>query len=251
MSNEHIAQENLRALASNPYPGRGFVLGLSEDGESFFQVYWIMGRSESSRNRVFECGMEQPLSFSGPRVSTRAADPSKVQEKDRHLIIYDAMLEAPGLFVVSNGAQTNAVRDAMKDGAFLMDSLKDWQYEPDAPNHTPRITGVIDLRPGGEAEIAVLLKTPDGDGCVRMRYPLGLQPGFGYCVTTYETDGNPLPSFRKPPYIMPIRGLVHDILDTYWSALDKVNRVAIVVKQIWREPKSSTIAIENKHRLPG
>ena len=129
---------NLSRLSSNPYPGRGIVIGTSEDGLHAVQIYWIMGRSENSRNRIF--------SIDGGRLFTEAADPAKV--KDPSLIIYNAMNEYRGNFIVSNGNQTDTVFKGLRMDASvaLRNILVDRQYEPDAPNFTPRITGVCQIR---------------------------------------------------------------------------------------------------------
>ena len=149
-----LARQNFaRHLAANPYPGRGLVLGRAESGASFIQVYWIMGRSENSRNRVFVA--------EGGELRTEPADPSRVA--DPSLIIYDAMLELPGVFLVSNGDQTRTACEVMEAGGRFEDALEMREREPDAPNYTPRISGVIDLRLGDAVFALSILKANAAD----------------------------------------------------------------------------------------
>ncbi len=240
-----LAGNNILALAMNPYPGRGFVVGLDETGEYLAQVYWIMGRKPNSRNRVFK-------SDETGRLYTEPADSSKVE--DPSLIIYNAMREIRATskrYIVSNGDQTDTVVDEM--GFFGCPSLdlalRERQYEPDPPNFTPRITAMSELFRDGSnrLEISVLRKSLFGDGCDRYAYVLGAVPGFGYCVTTYTGDGDPLPSFSGDPMLMPLVGGIGVIAADYWEALDKDNRVSLAVKMIEISGGRSEIRIINKY----
>ena len=242
MQSEHLkllADANLFKLSGNPYPGRGIVVGLDETGEYLVQVYWIMGRSPNSQNRVF--GRE------GDRLFTEAADPREV--KDPSLIIYNAMREyrdsmGLSLAIVSNGHQTDAVA---KEG---MIALHKYVYEPDAPNFTPRITGCSFWRRSGGisgAELSVLRKSPWDDYCDRCSYEYDeLHLGYGYCITTYSGDGNPLPSFQGEPYLLPLVGGCNFIRETFWTTLNAQNRVAVAVKFIPKHGISQTFVI-NKY----
>jgi len=236
------AYENLWKLQRNPYPGRGIIMGLDESGKYLVQVYWIMGRSENSRNRIFvteEKGI----------VKTEAADPAKV--KDPSLIIYIAMAEEyPGRYAVSNGHQTkDAVRFESLDGLKNI-SENAWRYEPDSPNFTPRITAVFRPRFMGSqiAEISILKKSLFGSECIQNLYKIPItEPGFGYCIHTYNGDGDPLPSFSGDPYVLPLEGDIKDIAEKIWMNLDKENRVSLAVKFIdVRTPNSETYVI-NKY----
>ncbi len=244
MESKVLAERNLLALKENPYPGRGIILGLDETGQYAVQVYWIMGRSENSRNRVFIEEFEGIL-------KTAAADPSKV--KDPSLIIYQAMAENYLChYAVSNGHQTLKV-STVKD----LNNLADWTYEPDAPNYTPRISGRFDLLATDEnsslvTEILLLKKSPLSEACDRHLYKLAIStPGLGYCVTTYSGDGDPLPSFAGEPYLLPITGEIEDVIDSIWQNLNEENRVSLAVKFIDIETGKSFLKIINKYKQIG
>jgi IMP cyclohydrolase len=237
-----LAQRNFLALSLNPYPGRGIVAGLSETGEYMVQVYWIMGRSENSRNRVFKVEDETG------RLYTEAADPSKV--KDPSLIIYNAMREEVPFYVVSNGDQTDTVVAGLYEGGafYLNEVLHNRQYEPDGPNFTQRITAVSQLtRVGQRTCMSILRKSEFGGRCDHITYELHPGPGFGYCITTYSGDGNPLPSFRGDPLLMPLMGGPENIAQAYWDALNEDNRVSLAVKWIDISNGGSDILIINKY----
>lgn len=232
---QQIAESNLEKLSKNPYPGRGLVLGRAETGERV-QVYWIMGRSPNSQNRV--------LSAKGSKVFTEAADPAKII--DPSLIIYNAMDEWNGHFVVSNGDQTDTVILRSSLGLSLNNALFDCVYEPDAPNFTPRITGICHLRSHHSFEISVLRKSIWNQECDRCLYRYqDIIPGFGRCVTTYLGDGNPLPSFHGEPILMPLEGDIRMIRDRFWNALNPEFRVSLVVKFI-HEHAPSLVNIANR-----
>lgn len=236
-----IARENLLVLANNPYPGRGLIVGLSEDGQYFIQVYWIMGRSENSRNRVF-------IFDDNGGLETAAADPKKV--KDPSLIIYQAMAEKSGkYFAVSNGHQT---KDAIAKHDLLQLSEK-WSYEPDEPNFTPRITAMLVRKEYCNIlDILILKKEPFGAACVAQLFRYNsFFPGLGMCVTTYSGDGNPLPSFTGEPYLLPLTGDAHTVAHSIWDSLNEENRVSLAVKLIDRETDESVISVINKHQIVG
>lgn len=249
-----VAQENLLQFRENPYPGRGIIVGLDETGKYLVQVYWIMGRSENSRNRVFVSGENGLL-------STEAADPSKV--KDPSLIIYNAMGEEKGQYVVSNGHQTDAViAGIVNDGVLesygrlgitFAGVMRSWTYEPDAPNFTSRITAVSSWWLFGEeirpfSKMSILRKSPWHDGCDRHLYEFeGHCPGFGHCITTYSGDGDPLPSFEGEPVLLSLVGSAEEIAATYWKTLNNENKVSLAVKFISMEGSSQTV-IYNKYK---
>lgn len=233
-----LASTNLVTLRKNAYPGRGIVIGLDDTGEYFVQVYWIMGRSENSRNRVF--GKDADTG----RVFTEAADSAKV--RDPSLIIYNAMAEIGDCFVVSNGDQTDTVIKAVAEKKSFGDAMRMRQYEPDDPNYTPRISAVC-LPQSHVMEMAVLRKSPWDNACDRHFYCFGeIGRGLGFCITTYSGNGNPLPAFQGEPYLLPLQGDLGTINKTLWNALDSENRVALVTKFIHRESSHSTIEIINK-----
>ena len=233
------AAENLEALRENSYPGRGVCVGLDEAGASLYQVYWIMGRSANSRNRVFIAA--------GPTLRTEPADPSKVE--DPSLIIYNAMRETGPNYIVTNGDQTDTIFDELEAGGTFVSALETRTYEPDGPNFTPRISGLSVLE--GSAAVtflSVLKKSPFGDGAVRETFQYETLPeGAGCTVTTYTGDGSPLPSFEGEPYLLPLEGSPEKAAETLWDALDEANRISLALKQVDLASGSSSIEIINKY----
>jgi hypothetical protein len=230
-----LAQENLKALKRNPYPGRGLIIGLDETGTFFIQVYWIMGRSQNSRNRIF---------VSGPKGLLKTATAVPEEVKNPSLIIYQAMGERYNLYAVSNGAQTETILRSNS----LYEAMLMYTYEPDPPNFTPRISAVCTLFPSPLIEMSLLRKSPFGEGCERHTYQFEqFKPGIGHCLTTYIGDGNPLPSFSGEPYLFPLKGDIDDITDCFWEALNEDNRVSLAVKVIHIKSGGSTLSIRNKY----
>ena len=225
---EHLqaqARRNFDAhLAANPYPGRGLVIGRLENGD-WAQLYWIMGRSANSRNRRF--------AVEGAELRTEPLDASLVEDPTN--IIYEAMLELDGQHIVSNGDHTRTIHDALSAGARFDDALALREREDDAPNHTPRIAGLLDTRDGAAEISLAILRANDADAAHTDRavYRPALPPlGLGYGLTTYATDGSPLPPFRGDPLWLPLNGDLDDVLDSYWAALDADNRIALAAKLI-------------------
>ncbi|MDE2891470.1 MAG: inosine monophosphate cyclohydrolase [Chloroflexota bacterium] len=225
------AEQNFgRHLLANSYPGRGIVVGRLEsdpDEDLWVQVYWIMGRSENSRNRRFVVG-----GANDNELRTEARDPALVSDPTN--IIYDAMLESPDLYYVSNGDHTHTIKDAIERSARLEDALAVREREDDAPNYTPRIAAMLDLRGLGELSFAILRANAanhDETDRIVWRFPFP-PPGLGYGITTYRHDGNPLPAFAGDPLWLPLTGSPEDVADTYWNALDHDNKIALAVKAI-------------------
>lgn len=235
---EELAERNLRErLRGNSYPGRGIVVGRNERGH-WLQVYWIMGRSANSRNRLFV--YEEGI------LRTQAADPSKVA--DPSLIIYNAMRQVAGCFIVSNGAQTDGIYEDLRQGKGFVVSLLAWQHEPDAPNFTPRISGLID-QPASEAWLSVIKASPFNPQHSEhhfFRYA-EIRPGYGYAVTTYAGDGNPLPAFEGVPYLLALRGDAAQIAADFWEVLDPDNRISLAVRQIDSQTGQVVVEIINKY----
>lgn len=235
------AQENFETLSRNPYPGRGIVLGTSPDGKFLVQVYWIMGRSVNSRNRIFE------LEDSG-FVKTKAFDESKLT--DPHLIIYYPARHLPAAHIITNGDQTDTVYDALRLGGTFESALATREYEDDAPNFTPRISGITYRNPAPYVYQLSVLKSEDNTenaGCIRetFGYEKSL-PGLGHFVSTYVTDGSPIPSFAGVPQWMPIFDSAEKTLDAYWNALNADNKVSLLVKWIDKESFAAKTFIRNK-----
>ncbi|MDH3685283.1 MAG: IMP cyclohydrolase [Myxococcales bacterium] len=212
------------ALRKNPYPGRGLVIGRAAEDDAWLVVYWIMGRSAHSRNRRFVAD--------GPELRTEPVDAAAVE--DPSLIIYEAMLELPGCYLVTNGDQTRTLRDGLEKGESFEAALRSREREPDAPNFTPRISGLLDLRADPTVWLSLLRADPvDPERTERTTFELVPPPaGLGRGLTTYEGDGSPLPSFRGEPTWLPLSGSADAVLDAYWDALDSDNRVALAVKRV-------------------
>jgi IMP cyclohydrolase len=226
-------------LEANPYPGRGLVVGREQSDRAWLQVYWIMGRSANSRNRIFVA--------EGPCLRTAPFDPAALQ--DPSLVIYEAMLEQAGAYVVSNGDQTRTVADVLAAGGSFEAALATREREPDAPNYTPRISGLLDLRaPAPELALSWLKASPaDPARTDRATFrPAPPPPGLGLGLTTYRGDGDPLPSFEGEPLWLPLEGSAAEVLDAYWAALDEENRVALAVKRI-SDRGPSEILLRNRH----
>jgi hypothetical protein len=214
-----------RHLRQNSYPGRGLVVGRSSSEEAWLIVYWIMGRSAHSQNRRFVA--------EGSVLRTEPVDVRLVE--DASLIIYEAMLELPGIYLVSNGDQTRTIYEALQVGGTFDSALATREREPDPPNYTPRISAMLDLRSPPGAIALSLLKANRADPAWTDRYtyrPASPPKGLGYGLTTYMGDGSPLPSYVGDPLLLPLEGTSQQVLDTYWEALDTDNRVSLAVKRI-------------------
>jgi len=237
------ARENFEAFRANSYPGRGLSVGFDESGKRVYHAYWIMGRSENSRNRVFV--------VEGTTMRTAAADPAKL--KDPTLVIYNAMLELPKVYIATNGDHTDTIHSHIKAGKTLVDALATRQYEPDPPNNTPRISAVTDMRGARPVTtLSILRKSPWSDASERFHFEYGdMGPGVGYTITTYMGDGNPLPSFTGEPYLLPLEGTPKQVAETLWGALNGENRVAIAVKAIDIVTGRSEITVINARKQAG
>jgi IMP cyclohydrolase len=243
-----LRQDNLKRLSENPYPGRGIVLGLNSRGDEAQQVYWVMGRSENSRNRV--------LVREGDVVSTAPYDASKVI--DPSLIIYNAMRIAGNTHVVSNGDQTDTIVESLENGQHLWEALQTRTYEPDAPNYTPRISGLIKKSPASRYphyDLSIIRRSEVTGEPQRIysggSYDIQNEKGAGHCIHTYKGDGEPLPSFTEPPYKVPLGETTDETAETYWKNLNKDNRVALVVKGIRLATGEVNYRIINAHEEKG
>lgn len=236
---EKAAERNLEKLKGNAYPGRGIIIGATPDGKRIAQIYWIMGRSENSRNRIF-------LNENG-FVRTKAYDESKVT--DPSLIIYYPVKYLENLHIVSNGDQTDTVYTYLSNGKTFEEALLTREFEPDAPNFTPRITGIVEIGEQASYKLSIL-KSQEGNPalCLRAYYVYNTPiAGYGHCIHTYETDANPLPSFCGEPYLLPLGNDMEETLHRYWDALNAENRISILAKYIDIQTGTSDIRIINKH----
>lgn len=229
-----------QAMSRSPYPGRGIVLGLSGDGKHAVAAYFIMGRSENSRNRIFVA--------EGDDLRTQAFDASKVA--DPSLIIYRPVWTHGPSLVVTNGDQTETIREALLDGRSFESALRTRTFEPDAPNWTPRISGLMTIQPGGCRYTLSLLKSADGDpeGCLRFFYEYDTpRPGTGHFLHTYANDGDPLPSFIGEPEPVLLNGDLEDTADVLWQNLNESNKVSLFVRFTDCQNGTYQQRILNKH----
>ena len=212
-------------LMNNSYPGRGIVIGKTPDGTKAAAAYFIMGRSENSRNRIF---VED-----GAGIRTQAFDPSKLT--DPSLIIYAPVRVLGNKTIVTNGDQTDTIYDGMDMQLTFEQSLRSREFEPDCPNYTPRISGVMHIVNGKYNYAMSILKSNNGnpESCCRFTYayenPL---PGEGRFIHTYMHDGNPLPSFEGEPKPVAIQGDIDAFAQMIWNSLNEENKVSLFVRFI-------------------
>jgi len=221
-------------LRNNPYPGRGIIMGMGTNGERV-QIYWIMGRSENSKNRIF-------LQNKDGSVSTKAFDEKKTT--DPSLIIYTPLRVVNGAHIVSNGNQTDTIAEFLRNGKTTEEALKTKTYEPDAPNYTPRISGVF--YPNGFYSLSIL-KASDKENPKRESIFIEKEccaANVGEMLTTYEGEEEPLQSFIGLPRLMPVKNTAQENLDFYWNMLNPRYRVSILVNWITINGENSVI-IEN------
>ena len=225
-------------LQAHPYPGRGIVLGRSADGQKAVIIYFIMGRSGNSRNRIFEA--------TGDGIRTRAYDESKMV--DPSLIIYHPVRQVGEVTVVTNGDQTDTIRDSLLAGKSYIDALRTRCYEPDGPNYPPRISGVV--KPDCTYNLSIL-KSLDGDPDCCCRYFFEYDhaaPGVGHFIHTYQEDVNPLPSFEGEPRRVAIpQASAHEWAQQLWASLNGDNKVSLYVSMIDVHTGSRDSVIINKH----
>ena len=234
--------ENLfELLKNNSYPGRGIVLGKSADGKNAVIAYFIMGRSENSRNRVFVT--------EGEGIRTEAFDPSKM--KDPSLIIY-APVRVPDdtCTIVTNGDQTDTIFDALKEGRSFEDALRTREFEPDGPNYTPRISGLVTVKDGDACYQLSILKSNHGCADQCRRYFFDYTPaanGEGHFISTYEHDGDPLPSFGGEPRPVSIPDDMDEFTAELWESLNADNKVSLFVRYIDLQTGETRTSIKNVH----
>lgn len=209
-------------IKGNPYVGRGIVLGRSADGEKAVSAYFIMGRSANSRNRVF--------TLRGGELFTEPFDASKVE--DPSLIIYAAIRSLGGKLIVTNGDQTDTIYDGLKAGLSFSQALSQREFEPDAPNLTPRISGIVSFDEGALSYQMSILKSADAEGsaCCRYTFDYPALPGLGHFIHTYVTDGNPIPTFQGEPERVAVPDSIDEFTDSLWTALDENNKISLYVR---------------------
>ncbi len=236
MEKRNLAQE----LAGNAYPGRGIVIGKSEDGKYAVTAYFIMGRSVNSRNRIF---VEE-----GEGIRTQAYDPSKLE--DPSLIIYAPVRVLGNKTIVTNGDQTDTIYEWMDKQQTFEQALRLREFEPDAPNYTPRISGIMHLENGRYNYAMSILKSNNGDASACNRYTFAYEnpaAGEGRFIHTYMGDGNPLPSFEGEPTLVGIAGDIDSFAKSIWDNLNEENKVSLFVRFIEIESGKYETRIINKH----
>ena len=212
-------------LVSNIYPGRGIVIGRSADGKHAVTAYFIMGRSVNSRNRIFAA--------EGEGIRTQAFDPSKLE--DPSLIIYAPVRVLGDTTIVTNGDQTDTVYEGMEEGLTFEQSLKSRKFEPDGPNYTPRISGILHVENGKYDYAMSILKSSNGDPSSCLRYTFAYDEpaaGEGRFIHTYMHDGSPLPSFEGEPKLVALEGDIDSFTSMLWESLNEDNKVSLFVRYI-------------------
>ena len=233
-----MEKQNLSALLKeNNYPGRGIVLGRCACGDKMVIAYFIMGRSENSRNRIFvptEDGIE-----------TKAFDESKMV--DPSLIIYAPVRVYGKKTIVTNGDQTDTIYDFLVDGKTVEEALRTRTFEPDGPNFTPRISGVVE---GADYQLSIL-KSAEGDPTSARRYFFDYEnakAGEGHFIHTYRQDGNPIPSFEGEPEWVELSGDIDTFTTEVWTSLNEDNKVSLFVRYIDIKTGKAETRIVNKHQ---
>ena len=228
-------------LKSNSYPGRGIILGKSEDGTKAVAAYFIMGRSENSRNRIF---VED-----GEGIRTQAFDPSKLV--DPSLIIYAPVRVLGNKTIVTNGDQTDTIYEGMDRQLTFEQSLRSREFEPDAPNYTPRISGIMHIENGKYSYAMSILKSNNGnpDSCNRYTFAYeNCVAGEGHFIHTYKCDGNPLPSFEGEPELIAVSDDIEEYTNLLWNSLNEDTKVSLFVRYIDIETGKYESRIVNKNK---
>ena len=228
-------------LSGCAYPGRGIVAGMSEDGKKAVSAYFIMGRSENSRNRVF---VED-----GEGIRTQAFDPSKLV--DPSLIIYAPVRVLGNKTIVTNGDQTDTIYEGMDKQLTFEQSLRSREFEPDGPNYTPRISGIMHVENGKYNYAMSILKSNNGNPQACNRYTFAYEnpvAGEGHFIHTYMHDGNPLPSFEGEPKLVSIQNDIDEFKDSLWESLNEENKVSLFVRFIDIETGKYETRIVNKNK---
>lgn len=235
---EMLSLEN--ELKNNAYPGRGIVVGKSEDGKNAVIAYFIMGRSENSRNRVFVTD--------GEGIRTQAFDESKLE--DPSLIIYAPVRVLGNKTIVTNGDQTDTIYDMLDMQSTFEQALRTREFEPDAPNYTPRISAVLHIENGTYNYAMSILKSNNGnpDACNRYTFAYSNPvAGEGHFIHTYKNDGNPLPSFEGEPKLVKISNDIDEFGDMVWNSLNEDNKVSLFIRFIDLETGKYNTKIYNKN----
>ena len=222
-------------IKDNPYVGRGIVIGKTPNGKKAVAAYFIMGRSNNSRNRVF--------TERNGDVFTEPYDASKVE--DPSLIIYAAIRKCGDKLIVTNGNQTDTVYNGLKNGVSFKSALESREFEPDAPNFTPRISGVLDFSGGGFSYEMSILKSADekGSACNRYTFSYPSLSGLGHFIHTYVTDGDPIPTFQGEPERVGTLDDIDEFTEHLWNSLNEANKISLYVRY------TDVATVEEEERL--
>ena len=230
-----------KELQGNSYPGRGIIIGRSADGTKAVTAYFIMGRSVNSRNRIF---VED-----GEGIRTQAFDPSKLT--DPSLIIYAPVRVLGNKTIVTNGDQTDTIYEGMDKQMTFEQSLRSREFEPDGPNYTPRISGIMHIENGTYNYAMSILKSNNGspDSCNRYTFAYeNPAAGEGHFIHTYKCGGDPLPSFEGEPKLIAVPDDIDAFTDTLWSSLNEDNKVSLFVRYIDIASGTCATRIVNKNQ---
>lgn len=235
----YVSTDLGEVLASNSYPGRGIIIGKSADGKSAVLAYFIMGRSVNSRNRVFVEKEDEVTIY--PFDASKVADPT--------LIIYSPVRRVWDKWIVTNGDQTDTVYDALIAGESFENALEKRCFEPDAPNFTPRISGLLDLTEGYSYKLNILKSADaEGSGCNRFNFAYSPINGVGHFIHTYQCDGNPIPTFEGEPERVSLPNTAKELTDTIWNNLDENNKVSLYVCYINLKNGEKDTKLINKNK---
>ena len=227
-------------MKGNPYVGRGIIIGMSSDGKKAAAAYFIMGRSANSRNRIFV--EENGTLYTRPFDASKVSDPS--------LIIYAAVRSFENKLIVTNGDQTDTIYEGLKAGIHFETSLETREFEPDGPNFTPRISGMLTFKDSGFSYEMSILKSADAEGtaCSRFLFSYPALPGVGHFIHTYVTDGNPIPTFQGEPERIAVPNSIDEFSQSIWESLDENNRISLYVRYINLETGEFQSRLVNKNK---
>ncbi len=229
-----------KLIEGNSYVGRGIVIGKSADGKKACSAYFIMGRSANSRNRIF--AERDGVLYTEPFDASKVEDPS--------LIIYAAVREYENKLIVTNGDQTDTIYNGLAEGKCFSSALKSRKFEPDAPNLTPRISGMLSFENGDFTYDMSILKSADADGSACNRYTFSYEPlaGLGHFIHTYVCDGNPIPTFQGEPERVAIDNDIDVFTNKLWNALDENNKISLYVRYTNLENGKAESRLINKNK---
>ena len=227
-------------LENNTYPGRGIIIGKTPDGTKAMTAYFIMGRSENSRNRIF--------TERNGEVFTEPYDAAKVQ--DPSLIIYAAVRQFENNLIVTNGNQTDTVYDGLKAGKSFSEALESREFEPDGPNFTPRISGMLTFGNGDFRYQMSILKSADAEGSACNRFTFTYSPlnGLGHFLHTYVCDGNPIPTFQGEPERIAVCDDIDEMTGRIWNSLNEQNKISLYVRYVDLETGKAENRLINKNK---